>query len=123
MKNISQSESQINNHIYSLVVPKDMLQDFDIDKVEESEETLLIYLTEKLINIPKSTEELVSNGYLNPIEIQGFPVQGKSCCYNLRRRRWKEKGTQKDLFNSYNYVVEGSKTTPDFGTFLKEIGM
>lgn len=123
MKNISQNEFQITHHIYSLVVPKEMLQDFDIDKVEESDELLLIHLTEKLINVPQSTKELVLNGYMNAQEIQGFPVQGKSCYYNLRRRRWKEKGTQKDLFNSYNYAVEGSKTTPDFGAFLKEIGM
>ena len=123
MINKSQEKHSIDIQIYSLVVPKEILDDFEISKVEETEEELAIYLVEKLSKIPDSDHELVHNGFMNSIEIQGFPIQGKPCYYKLSRRRWKEQGTKKDYFNTYTYVVEGSKTTQKFGSFLKELGL
>ena len=123
MINKSQEKHSIDIQIYSLVVPKEILDDFEISKVEETVAELAIYLVEKLSKIPDSDHELVHNGFMNSIEIQGFPIQGKPCYYKLSRRRWKEQGTKKDYFNTYTYVVEGSKTTQKFGSFLKELGM
>ena len=123
MINKSQEKHSIDIQIYNLVVPKEILDDFEISKVEETEEELAIYLVEKLSKIPDSDQELVRNGFMNFIEIQGFPIQGKPCYYKLSRRRWKEQGTKKDYFNTYTYVVEGSKTTQKFGSFLKELGL
>jgi len=123
MINKSQEKHSIDIQIYSLVVPKEILDDFEISKVEETVAELAIYLVEKLSKIPDSDHELVRNGFMNSIEIQGFPIQGKPCYYKLSRRRWKEQGTKKDYFNTYTYVVEGSKTTQKFGSFLKELGL
>jgi len=123
MINKSQEKHSIDIQIYSLVVPKEILDDFEISKVEETVAELAIYLVEKLSKIPDSDHELVHNGFMNSIEIQGFPIQGKPCYYKLSRRRWKEQGTKKDYFNTYTYVVEGSKTTQKFGSFLKELGL
>ena len=123
MINKSQEKHSIDIQIYSLVVPKEILDDFEISKVEETVAELAIYLVEKLSKIPDSDHELVHNGFMNSIELQGFPLQGKPCYYKLSRRRWKEQGTKKDYFNTYTYVVEGSKTTQKFGSFLKELGL
>ena len=119
MKKKSQTQGEIAGHLYSLIVPENILENFEIERVEEQENTLNIYLTEKQENKPDREVELVRNGYMNPVEIQSFPVQGKACYLHLKRRRWKKKGTQEDLHNSYKYTAESCKTTPEFGAFLK----
>lgn len=121
MKKISNTKEGINHHFYSLIVPENILISFEVDKIEEKEEVLKVYLTEKQGEIPMSEVDLVLNGYMNPIEIQSFPVQGKACYLYLSRRRWKKRGTNEDVYNQYKYATEGCKTTPEFGAFLKEI--
>ena len=123
MKKISTSPGEINRHLYSLIVPSNILLDFEIERVEEKEETLFVYLVEKQENKPPCDEDLVLNGYMNPVEIQSFPIQGKACFLHLKRRRWKKRGTKEDLFNTYKYTEKACKTTPDFGAFLKEINL
>jgi len=122
MKTNKPTHQEISYQLYSLVVPEEILKDFEITHVKESSESITIQLVEKIDQVPTSEQELVQNGYMNPIEIQGFPIQGKPCYYKLTRRRWKEKGTSKDWYNTYSYTVEGSKTTQKFGSFLKELG-
>lgn len=122
MKTQQQNPQAIQNHLYSLIVPKEMLESFEITNIEEKAEIITINLLEKIDKKPISEAELVQNGFMNSIDIQGFPIIGKSCYYRLTRRRWKAKGTSKDFYNSYSYTKDGSKTTPQFGAFLKEIG-
>lgn len=122
MKTNKPTQQEISHQLYSLVVPEEILKDFEITQVKESSESITIQLLEKKDQTPTSEQELVQNGYMNPIEIQGFPIQGKPCYYKLTRRRWKEKGTSKDWYNTYSYTIEGSKTTQKFGSFLKELG-
>lgn len=123
MKKPEQEIENITNQLYGLIVPKDILQDFEILNVSEQLTSITIFLVEKSIKKPVNDKELVQNGFMNPIDIQGFPIQGKPCYYQLKRRRWKEKGTKKDCFNTYSYIVEKSKTTQEFGAFLKELGL
>lgn len=120
---MSTTRGDINNHLYSLIVPSNILLDFEIERVEEKEETLFVYLIEKQENKPQCDVDLVQNGYMNPIEIQSFPIQGKACFLNLKRRRWKKKGGKEDFFNTYKYTANSCKTTPEFGAFLKEINL
>jgi hypothetical protein len=108
--------------LYTLIVPKDILEDFEITDISENQESITIHLVETSGFKSDLSIDLVQNGFMNAKEIQGFPLHGKSCFYRLIRRRWKEKGSTKDYYNSYNYTVEGSKTTEEFGAFLKELG-
>ena len=126
MKQTSFDTQQIQEHLYSLLIPKEIMSDFSITKVEEMNELLVIELVEKkekILNFDQHAT-LVLNGYLNPIEIQNFPVTGKVCILKLIRRRWKVQGTKEvNFFNDYSYTIEGTKVTPKFGAFLKEIGL
>lgn len=115
----------IENQLCSLLIPAEILLDFDVQKIEDSEAYLIIELVEKKESISKfiSNGNLVSNGYLNPVELQHFPMNGKKCILRLIRRRWKDKGSSSgDYFNTYSYAVTGTKVTPSFGSFLKEFG-
>ena len=64
-------------------------------------------------------KEVVRCGYMNPCEIQTFPIAGCEAFIYIRRRRWKEKGGRESYFNTYKHTIEGIKCTPKFGAFLK----
>lgn len=110
-----------------LFVPEDILKHFDVTNLQEDQGVILIELVEKDNNehIPKSIlreGKAVKDGYMNPIEIQSFPAQGKEVFLRLKRRRWKVKGTHKGYHNTYSFINPGMKSTKEFGSFLKEIG-
>jgi hypothetical protein len=115
----------IEKQLCSLLIPSEILIDFDVQKIEDTEEILIIDLVEKKSAVSKfqSDKDLVSNGFMNPLELQHFPMNGKKCILRLLRRRWKGKGSSSvTYFNTYSYAVIGTKVTPSFGAFLKEIG-
>jgi hypothetical protein len=125
MQKISKSPSEISSHLYSLLVPAEILSSFCVHSIAEQSELLIIELWEDESLNPSTALglDLVQNGFMNYIELQSFPVQGKSCYLRLRRRRWKEKATGKGTYyNQYVYASEGTKATKSFGNFLKSIG-
>jgi hypothetical protein len=118
-------EMLIEKQLCSLLIPAEILLDFEVQNIEDSEYLLVIELLEKKESISKFSlnENLVSNGFLNALELQHFPINGKRCVLRLLRRRWKDKGSSSgNYFNTYSYAVIGTKLTPSFGAFLKEIG-
>ena len=50
-------------------------------------------------------KEVVRCGYMNPCEIQTFPIAGREAFIYIRRRRWKEKGARESFFNTYKYTI------------------
>lgn len=125
MEKKSLDQSSIQSHLYSLLVPEAILKSFDITSVEEKEEDLFIFLTEKDCCLPSEPADLVQNGYMNPLELNSFPIAGKRCFLNLTRRKWKIRGSSgsSSYTNQYDFALEGTKATKDFGSFLKEIGL
>jgi hypothetical protein len=115
----------IQNHLYSLLVPQDILNSFEITTIEENEEDLFIYLLEKTTCLPSDSLDLVQNGFMNPVELNSFPIVGKRCFLRLTRRKWKVRGSNgsSSLTNDYDFALEGTKATKLFGSFLKEFGL
>jgi hypothetical protein len=75
---------------------------------------ILIELVDKedATHIPKEIVrdgKAVKDGYMNSIDIQSFPVQGKEVFLRLKRSRWKIKGTTKGYHNTYNFINSGIK--------------
>lgn len=119
-------KEDLQSHLYSLIIPKEILLFFDIENIKESEEIVEIYLLEKAIIPSELTgRQAVLNGFMNPIELQSFPIQGRKCYLKLKRRRWKAQGTTDSTkcHNEYDFAAEGTKATKMFGAFLKENGM
>jgi len=121
----SEDKLSIQDHLYRMIVPEEILAHFEIESVEEKEEELLISLVEKGSSLPNKDIDLVLNGYFNPLEITSFPVMGKQCYLRLKRRKWKSKHSDdtKIYSNTYEFTAEGTKATKKFGTFLKDIGL
>jgi hypothetical protein len=113
--------------LLKLFVPEYILLHFDYDHVEKISGVIRIHLIEKkdARHYPKEligNGAISMNGYMNPIELQTFPTQGKEVFLLLKRRRWKLKGDDKSYYNTYSFCQEGMKATKEFGAFLKEIG-
>ena len=105
------------------LLPKEWLGLFDIAEIKEYEKEWRIKLVEKEHLIPQELKgkEVVQNGYMNPVEVEDYPLRGKSTYLKFFRRRWKEKGSQKGFANEYDFHPEGMKATKEFGAFLKDL--
>jgi len=125
MKKRSTDSSSIQAHLYSLLIPQDILISFDISMIEEKEEDLFIDLVEKESCVPSNSLDLVLNGFMSSVELNSFPVAGKRCYLRLTRRKWKHRGSDgsQSLTNTYDFTLEGTKATKSFGSFLKEFGL
>jgi hypothetical protein len=113
--------------LLELLVPDYILNHFDFERIEKISGVIRIHLVEKSDpeHYPKAIigkGQRSLNGFMNPVELQIFPVQAKEVFLLLKRRRWKLKGSDKSYFNTYSFCQEGMKATKEFGVFLKEIG-
>lgn len=118
------TRGNLQTQLCSLIVPQEILECFEVTLVQQRATDITIELLEKESNIPLEVKgkQVVLNGYMNPLELQCFPIQAKSCYLRLIRRRWKEKETQGNVsyHNQYDFAAPGTKATKSFGAFLKE---
>lgn len=105
------------------LLPKEWLSSFDVTGMKELKKEWQITLIEKEHLIPEKLKgkEVVQNGYMNPVEIEDYPLRGKTTYLKFVRRRWKEQGGKEGFFNEYDFHPEGMKATKEFGSFLKEL--
>ena len=105
---------------YSLLLTEGLLDYFDILKVDEISKGITIYLEEKNnINTGSSSVQYESKGFYPNVQVNDFPVRGKSLLLDIRRRRWIDKETGGYIHRDFHIVAEGTRLTQDFATFLK----
>lgn len=116
-------EKALYQELLKLIVPKEITDNFELIEIVERTNMITLSFEEISSRIPKPLigKEVVLDGYLNQLELQTFPLKDKTVYIAIRRRRWKEKGANKQSYsNTYELHVEGMKTTKEFGAFLKE---
>ena len=69
-----------------------------------------------------SKEDYESKGFLPITRVQDFPIRGKAVYMYIRRRRWRDKATKKEITNDYSFISEGSMLTQELSDFLKGTG-
>jgi len=123
MVKISDKHSGIDTHLLEILIPSEILASFELQQVIENDQEILFDLLEKESCIPESLKgkEVVLNGYMADTTLQSFPLKGKQCYIHLRRRRWKERGSNdtKGSFNEYEFTAPGTMATKSYGAFLK----
>jgi hypothetical protein len=109
------------NGLVKMILPSEFMKNFNIENITEHKDNWEIILQEKEDRIPKELagKQAVKDGYCNPIELQSFPIKGKTFYIKLYRRRWKEPCSQESYENTYDLHLEGMKATKEFGAFLK----
>lgn len=109
--------------LIKLIAPGIINENFELQSIDEKTNTITIVFEEKQELVPQELKgkKVVLDGFLNPVELQTFPLKDKAVYLSIKRRRWKEKGSQGPIYNNtYDLHRKGMKTTNEFGLFLKE---
>jgi len=117
------SAEAVNSMISKILVPAHILEHFAIWNANESKARWVIELREKAGKIPSALskyEDVVLDGYCNPLEILSNSFVCKPIYLRLFRRRYKRSNSDEHHSNEYNVTLEGIRIVPEMGIFLKE---
>ena len=108
--------------IANLLLPKVLVEYFDMTKHEIKGEEIHFYFTE-LNTVPEEFKDdnLHSKGFFAEATVQDFPIRGKNVFLHITRRRWLNESTEKVVTRDWQLVAKGTRITSDFAAFLKEI--
>ena len=117
-----QPQQDLFFEISKMMVPQDFLKYFEIYEVKELKSEWQIVLHEKEILIPdklNGQEDIVLDGYCNPVHILSHGYSLKPVVLVMKRRRWKQAGTDIHYSNEYDLTKDSAKLTSDMAGFLK----
>ena len=109
----------------SMLVPSHILENFEMWDAQESKERWVIEMREKEGRIPSALleyEDIVFDGYCNPLEVLSHSFVCKPIYLRLYRRRYKRAKTDTHYCNEYDVSLKGVKMVPELGFFLKDEG-
>lgn len=105
-----------------VILPEEIIDNFDIVGIEEKSGVLHIRLDEQAVFPKGLTADSVSpNGFLPSSSVFDFPIRDRKVILHIRRRRWDEKDTGKSLSRSWGITAKGTRYTVGFAAFLKEV--
>lgn len=116
------SQQDILFELSRMMVPKDLLQYFDIFEIRELGNEWHIILHEKEGLIParlEGKEDIVLDGFCNPLHVLSHGFSTKPVYLVMKRRRWKQSNQDTHYSNEYKLTDDPSKLTPDMAGFLK----
>lgn len=112
----------MDSTILQLLLPEGLTEYFELEKVNKTADSFHFYLIEKNIH-PKefAGQKLTSKGFFDEITVRDFPLRGKPCFLNLKRRKWLNETTGKIVFRDWKMVAKGTKMTQEFAFFFESI--
>lgn len=106
--------------LVKLVLPAGMTDYFEVTGLEVQEGQYHIYLEEKNIHPePYKKAKLTSKGFYDQVTVQDFPLRGKPCYLKIKRRKWLNEDTGKNVSRDWHMVATGTRMTEEFALFLK----
>lgn len=117
-----QQTEDIFRLVSTMFVPENILENFDIYGAEKRHSNWVIELREKSDRIPKvlTNENVVLDGFCDPIEMLSHGFSAGPVYLKLYRRRFKKSTEDKHYSNDYDLTLKGMKLVPELGIFLKE---
>ena len=109
--------------LFKVLFSEEITNHFEVAEVKEHKDRIEIKMEELRELVPPglhSCNDIVLDGFCNPLELQSFPLKGKPVYLKLYRRRWKGRGSKVHFSNDYDLHPEGVKATREFAAFLKE---
>ena len=102
------------------VLPMELIDFFDLFKLQEQEGVLHLHLDECTI-VPDEYKELglLPNGFYEASTLKDFPLRDKKVVLHIRRRRWKD-AHGKSYSRQWDFAAEGTRYSKEFASFLKE---
>ena len=114
---------EMYSKLSSMLVPSYILKDFDIYDAHENVSCWVIELREKEGVLPAALQDfddVVLDGYCNPVEMLSHSFVCKPVYLRLYRRRYKRSNEDAHMSNDYDFTLKGVKMVPELGIFLKE---
>lgn len=104
------------------LLPEEMIEYFEVVKVEKTTETLDVTLEERDNGVDGyKAGQLRSNGFYQESVVRDYPVRGRKMSFHVKRRRWIEIETGKSVSRQWNLVAEGTRFSKEFAAFLKDM--
>ena len=104
-----------------LILPSEILSNFEVVRVEEEASLIRIYLDESVKVDYKENPEIESKGFCEAVTIRDFPIRDKGVDLIVRRRRWYDKQNNRYFSDSYELKAEGTRYSKEFAAFLKGV--
>lgn len=115
-------EQKVFEQLARLVLPKELLDRFEITKVDCNEGLMemSIHLDERMSPYLQKSEEYESNGFMEAVSITDFPIRDHKVILKVRRRRWIAKQTGESFVDKLSITEKGTRYSKEFAAFLKE---
>lgn len=108
--------------LLKIILPEFLIDNFDFVKTDKNNEIMHLYFEErKILPQEESHRLLILHGFYDEVTIQDFPLRGNAVYLHVKRRRWLDKDTKEIIKKDWNLVAKGTRLTPEFACFLKEI--
>ena len=104
-----------------LILPSEILLNFEVTGVEEDSSFIRIHLDEMVKAEYKSNPDIESKGFCNAVTIRDFPIRNKGVDLIVRRRRWYDKEKNRYFSDTYSLKAEGTRYSKEFAAFLKGV--
>ena len=104
-----------------LILPSEILTNFEVVRVEEEASLIRIYLDESVKAEYKENPEIESKGFCEAVTIRDFPIRDKGVDLIVRRRKWYDKQNNRYFSDSYDLKAEGTRYSKEFAAFLKGV--
>lgn len=100
------------------LLPKEMVEHFEVVKVEKTTEALDVTLEERDNGVEGyEAGQLRSNGFYPESIVRDYPVRGRKMSFHVKRRRWIEIETGRSVSRQWNLVAEGTRFSKEFAAF------
>lgn len=102
-----------------LILPSEILCNFEVVCVEEESSLIRIHLDESFKSEYKDNPDIESKGFCAPVTIRDFPIRDKGVDLIVRRRKWCDRKSNRYFSDSYELKAEGTRYSKEFAAFLK----
>ena len=104
-----------------LILPSEILSNFEVVRVEEKSSLIRIYLDESVRAEYKENPKIESKGFCDAVTIRDFPIRDKGVDLIVRRRKWYDRQNNRYFSDSYDLKAEGTRYSKEFAAFLKGV--
>ena len=128
---MTDSEKELLYGVVSLILPENILDQFDIVKFEEEDiarndgtyqpfkRNVHIYLDEQDNRTAEQRANLKPNGFTEYASVKDFPVRNRLLTLHIRRRRYLDLADKSVIISEFPIKADGTSISPEFADFLK----